>query len=76
MASIPTLGHSEEIMVAQPVDTITAARAALSSDIMSPGVERSKAKKTENADMSEGQASLDLSLSPDKDREGRDLLVQ
>ena len=74
MASIPALGHSEEIMVAQPVDTIPTAPAAVASDIMSPGVGSSKAKETENADMSE--ASLDLSISPGKDREGGDLSVQ
>ena len=71
MASIPTLGHSEEIMVAQPVDTIPASSVALSSGTMPLGTESSRAKETENADMSE--ASLDLSVSPGKEHEGRDL---
>ena len=62
MASILAPGHSEEIMVAQPVDTITAAP-ALSIDAMAHGV-GSGAKETENIDMS---SDLDLSVSPIKD---------
>ena len=65
MGSGTAPGHSEEIMVAQPVDTITPPAHASVRDIMSPAL-GSVAKETRHTDIS-ADAKSDASFSYSED---------